>query len=185
VISLSDEEGSPGEQHGDLVEMARRIIRGMFGEPGEKIFNYLLENGYIAEERIANTLDIRSNEARKMLQKLSDEAVVVPNRLKDEETGDLLHTWKLNRAALKSFVLNRLRKTRERLEILLKYEEQGALYICKSCSRRFLVDEAYAYSFQCPYDNDVLVEANNPAIIEKLREAIRRLDKVISMVERM
>jgi transcription initiation factor TFIIE subunit alpha len=157
----------------------------MFGEPGEKVFSYLLENDYIAEERIANILDVRSNEARKILQKLSDEAIVIPSRLKEEETGDLLHTWRLNRAALKSFILNRLRKARERLEILLKYEEQGALYICKSCSRRFFVDEAYTYSFQCPYDNDVLVEANSPAIIEKLREAIHRLDEVISIVERM
>ena len=76
-------------QDNDLIDMSAMIIENMFGEPGRKIFEYLLKNGYIAEERIATTLDVRSNEARKILQKLSDEAVVIPDRVKDEETGEV------------------------------------------------------------------------------------------------
>lgn len=172
-------------QDNDLIDMSAMIIENMFGEPGRKIFEYLLKNGYIAEERIATTLDVRSNEARKILQKLSDEAVVIPDRVKDEETGEVLHSWRFNKPALKTFILNRLKKTREKLEVLARHEREGTLYICKTCNRRYLLDEAYAYGFQCPNDGDLLVEANNPAVVKLIEESIKKIDVLISMIERM
>lgn len=184
-MSISSEAVGSDKSFNELIGIAKEIVKNMFGEAGEKLLDYLVSKGYIAEERIATSIDVRSNEARKILQRLSDEALVVPDRLRDEETGEVLHIWRLNNTALKSFILNRLRKTREKLELLLKYESEGSIYICRTCNRRFYIDEAYAYGFQCPHDNDVLVEANNPTTIANLKESIRKINTLISMIERM
>jgi transcription initiation factor TFIIE subunit alpha len=82
-LSISSEAVDSDKSFNELIGMAKEIVKNMFGEAGEKILDYLVSNGYIAEERIATSIDVRSNEARKILQRLSDEALVVPDRLKD------------------------------------------------------------------------------------------------------
>lgn len=166
----------------DLTDIARIIIGNMYGEVGEKVFNYLVENGYIAEEKIVNTIDVRSNEARKVLQKLSDEAVVISDKIR--EGGEVLHIWRLNKPALKTFVLDRLKRTREKLLLVLKYEQEGYIYQCETCKRRFKIDEAYANGFICPHDNGVLVELNNPVLVEEIKAKLKRIDVLISKIER-
>ncbi|MEM0004589.1 MAG: transcription factor TFIIE [Desulfurococcaceae archaeon] len=173
-------EGSTLED--DLITIAKEIIRKTYGDVASKLFEYLLENEYIAEEKIVNNVEVRSNEARKILQKLSDEAIVTPDKVRDG--SEILHVWRLNKLALRTFIINRLKKTREKLESLLKYENEGVIYECKTCKRRFLVDEAYANGFQCPHDNDILVEVNNPTTSSNLRDLIKRIDNIISKIER-
>ena len=167
----------------DLVSIATEVIKKTYGEVAGKLLEYLLKNDYIAEERIVNDVEVRSNEARKILQKLSDEAIVTPDKIR--EGSEVLHIWRLNKHALRTFIVNRLKKTREKLEILLKYEAEGTIYECKTCKRRFLVDEAYANGFQCPYDRDILVEVNNPATSSSIRELIKKIDIVLSRIERL
>jgi Transcription initiation factor IIE, alpha subunit len=173
-------EGSTLED--DLITIAKEIIRKTYGDVASKLFEYLLENEYIAEEKIVNNVEVRSNEARKILQKLSDEAIVIPDKVRSG--SEILHVWRLNKPALRTFIVNRLKKTREKLEALLKYENEGILYECNTCKRRFIVDEAYANGFQCPYDNDLLVEVNNPTTSSNLRDLIKRIDNIISKIER-
>lgn len=174
------EESSAEE---DLVDIAKEVIRRTYGDIAGKLIEYLLENGYIAEEKIVNNVEIRSNEARKILQKLSDEAIVTPDKIR--EGNEILHVWRLNKPALRTFIMNRLKKTREKLEALLKYEAEGTIYECKTCKRRFLVDEAYANGFQCPYDKDILVEVNNPAASSNISELIKKIDNILLKIERL
>lgn len=167
----------------DILEIAKYIAGRLYGKQAEMLLDYLAKNEYIAEEKISDSIDMRSNEARKILQKLSDEAIVVPDKVRAGE--ELLHVWRLNRYALKTFVLNRLKKTREKLELLLKREFEIMVYECKSCKRRFLLDEAYTYNFQCPYDNDILVEARNPNSENTVRNLVEKLETLISIIERV
>lgn len=167
----------------DLVTIAKEVIKRTYGDIAGKLLEYLLENSYIAEEKIVNNVEIRSNEARKILQRLSDEAIVTPDKIR--EGSEILHIWRLNKPALKTFIVNRLKKTREKLEALLKYEVEGTIYECKTCKRRFLVDEAYASGFQCPYDKDILVEVNNPAASSNINELIKKINNILLKIERL
>lgn len=166
----------------DLLNIAKTIIGKLYGEHAGALLERLAENNYIAEEKIAGTLEFRSNEARKILQKLSDEAIVIPDKIRVE--NEVLHIWRLNKSALKTFILNRLKKTREKLEVLLKGESENVIYECNSCKRRFLLDDAYAHDFQCPHDGDVLIEVNNPTSLSIVKDIIRKLDILILKIER-
>ncbi|MEM1850853.1 MAG: transcription factor TFIIE [Desulfurococcaceae archaeon] len=166
----------------DLLSIAKVIIGRLYGEHARALLEHLAENDYVAEEKIAGTLEFRSNEARKILQKLSDEAIVIPDKVRVE--NEVLHIWRLNKPALKTFVLNRLKRAREKLEVLLKGESENVIYECRSCRRRFLLDDAYAYGFQCPHDGEVLVEVNNPTSLRTIKGIIKKLDILILRIER-
>ncbi|MEM4717479.1 MAG: transcription factor TFIIE [Desulfurococcaceae archaeon] len=167
----------------ELIIIAKEVISNLYGESAEKIFDYLLKNEHIAEERIINSIDVRSNEARKILQRLSDEAVVTPGKIRDGP--DILHIWRLNKPALKTFVLNRLRKTREKLEFVLRHEVEGRIYECNTCHRRFLIEEAYTHGFQCPFDRDLLIEINNPTTMNMIEDYLKKINYLISKIERL
>ena len=165
-----------------LLSIAKNILKNLYGEEACMLLDYLSKNNYLAEETISDDIGIRSNEARKILQKMSDEALVIPDKLKVE--NNVLHIWKLNKPAIKTFVLNRFKKTKEKLEILLRRELENIIYECQVCKKRFVIDEAYTYSFQCPYDGSILLEKNDKALIEKTKTIISKIDRTISMLER-
>jgi len=167
----------------DLTDIAKTIIEKLYGTQARTLFEYIVSNGYIAEEKIANTLELRSNEARRILQKLSDEAIIVPDKLRLE--NEVLHIWRLNKPAIKTFVLNRLKKAKEKLEVLLKAEMENVIYECSVCKRRFLLDEAYMYDFQCPHDKGILVEFDNPTSHDSIKSILKKLDALIAKIERM
>lgn len=155
----------------------------------------MLEKGFIAEETLSRdiskflkergyegNMEIKSNEGRKILQKMSEESLVVPAKQRIE--GAVLHTWKLNRDSLKYFVISRLRKAIEKLEARLRFEEENVIYVCPTCGRRYTFDDAYANEFTCRYDRTLLVEANKDEFIRAIKDAISVLQAFLKKVER-
>lgn len=171
------------EKSQDLVDIVISIVEKIYGEEAREIVNYLIKNDYIIEEKIPNSVNIRSNDARKILQKLSDEVLVIPDKIRED--NGTLHIWRLNKLALRTFVINRLKKTREKLIALLNHERDKSIYECTQCGRKYLVDEAYTHEFQCPLDGGILREVNDPTIEETLKSTIRKIDIFISMLERV
>lgn len=166
----------------DLLDISISLIERLYGRSAQIILDHLIKNEYLAEEKILDDTNIRSNEGRKVLQKMADEAIVAPDRVR-VDVG-VLHVWRLNRSALRTFVLSRLKKAREKLEILLNHQVRSTIYVCQSCKRRFTADEAYTNSFQCPHDGDILSEVTDPTLVDTIKSVISKLDYIISKVER-
>jgi len=155
----------------------------IYGEPGLVLFRHMLEKGYVAEELLTRDTGIKSNEGRKILQKMSEENIVVPGKLRTP--NGVLHIWRLNKPAFKSAILMRLRKAREKLEARLAFERSNILYECPRCGKKYTLDEAYVNDFTCPSDGETLIEANTSDDIKRLQEAIGRLEYVIKKLERI
>uniref|UniRef100_A0A7C2BMA2 Transcription factor E n=1 Tax=Thermosphaera aggregans TaxID=54254 RepID=A0A7C2BMA2_9CREN len=169
----------PRKADNELLRIARDIIGKTYGEIALQLFDYMLENnGYVAEETLTKDTGIKSNEGRKVLQKMSEEAIIVPGKLKKGDAT--LHTWVLNKVALKSFVLNRLKKAREKLEARLSYERDNIIYECPVCGRRYSFEEAYLNDFKCVNEGADLLESNNDEIISFLQSKIKELDEKIA-----
>jgi transcription initiation factor TFIIE subunit alpha len=169
----------PRKEDNALLRIAREIIGKTYGEIALQLFDYMLENnGYVAEETLTKDTGIKSNEGRRVLQKMSEEAIIVPGKLKTEDST--LHIWVLNRVALKSFVLNRLKKAREKLEARLNYERDNIIYECPVCGRRYSFEEAYLNDFKCVNEGADLLEANNDEVISLLESKIKELDEKIA-----
>lgn len=167
----------------DLLGVAIDIVSGIYGEEARILLNYIVRNGYVAEETLSNDIGIKSNEGRKILQKMSEEAIVVPDKLRTE--NGVLHIWRLNKPALKSFLLNRLKKARDNLDILLKYGLENFLYECPKCKRVFTPDTAYTSDYTCPHDGETLVELDINNSVSTIEKLVRRLNNIISKLERV
>ncbi|MEM4020547.1 MAG: transcription factor TFIIE [Desulfurococcaceae archaeon] len=165
----------------ELILISKMLVSKIYGETAERIFEYIASNEYIAEETISKEIGIKSNEGRKILQKLSEEAIVVPDKLRDGEI--ILHIWRLNKPALKTFVLNRLRRAKEKLEIRLKHELEDITYECGKCGRRYTFEEAYLNNFTCPYDNEILTETQREHVKKLLESAILGINLLIKKLD--
>ncbi|ADV65550.1 transcription factor TFIIE [Desulfurococcus mucosus] len=171
------------EEDGEVLEVLEDLVRGVYGEPGLKLLRFMLEHGYVAEELLTRDTGIKSNEGRRILQKMSEENIVVPGKLR---TGDgVLHIWRLNKPGLRSAVLMRLRKAREKLAARLSFEAGNIVYECPRCGKRYTLDEAYVNDFICPSDGEVLVESNKGEAVRVLQESISRIDALIRRLERV
>lgn len=159
------------------------IVGKVYGKEARVLLDYIIKNGYIAEETLLNTTGIKSNEGRRILQKMSEEALVIPDKLRIE--NGTLHIWKLNKPALRLFLLNRLKKTKENIEILLKYSQEGSLYECPKCKRMFTMDSAYASGLICPHDGEILQEFSMREYVEELKSLIQKINIAINKLERM
>jgi transcription initiation factor TFIIE subunit alpha len=174
--------GSSDLDENDLLKIAKTIIARIYGKSSNDLLSYLIENEYIAEETLSQDTGIKSNEGRKILQYLSDEAIVVPDKVRID--GSVLHVWRLNKSALLAFVAKKLKKTKEKLELRMKYEAENTVYECPQCKRTYTLEVAFVNDFHCQYDGSLLIEETNKDIrIKTLKEAIERVEYLVKRVE--
>lgn len=159
------------------------VIGKVYGDEARQLLEFIIENGFVAEETLSNDTGIKSNEGRRILQRMSDEALVIPDKLRTE--NGVLHVWKLNEPALKTFLMNRLKKTKENLELLLKYSQENSIYECPRCGRLFTLSNIYAMDFTCPHDGEVLVEVDGQKYSRVIEALLRRINAIINQLERV
>ncbi|MET1160230.1 MAG: transcription factor [Thermoprotei archaeon] len=161
------------------VNILLNIVEKMYGSTARKVLEHIVRSGGSApEETIGRDAGVRSNEARKILQKLSNEAILTcrGKRVSDK----VLHFWTINWDQVEGMLINRLKKTREKLETLLRFEEENIVYECPACGRRFSLDKAIELDYICPYDGEMLVESNKEEIVKILRKTIEEIDKELN-----
>ncbi len=174
----------------ELIEIAADIVEEMFtkldpkrrlGKKARKVFMHLAASKtVVAEETIGRDLGLKSNEARRILQVLSEEAFIT---YKKTRTGDrTLHGWIINYEQLESILIGRLRKTLDKLRARLEYESQGVLYVCPREGIRYTLDQAIENDFICPRCGALLEEYDNTAAVEFLREQINRIENALRRI---
>ncbi len=148
----------------------------MYGETARKVIEYIVENGGSApEETIGKDAGVKSNEARKILQKLGNEALLT---CRGKKVGDkVLHFWTINWEQVEGVLINRLKKTRDKLETLLKFLEENIIYECPVCGRQYTFDKAIDYDFRCPYDNTLLIETDREQLTKFLKKKIDEINR--------
>jgi len=162
-------------------EVLAEIVGKMYGETARKVIKHIVESGGSApEETIGKDSNVKSNEARKILQKLSNEALVTCRGRRVDDK--VLHFWILNWDQVESFLVNRLKKTREKLETLLKFIEGNIIYVCPICGREFTLDQALDNEFKCPQDDEPLIEVDKQDVIKFLKEKIKEIDDELAKI---
>lgn len=178
----SDPTSSAEIDMDDLIKLAKLIIAKIYGKNSNDLLTYLLANEYVVEETLLQDTNIRSNEGRRILQYLSDEAIVVPDKIRASE-GGVLHAWRLNKSALIAFVLKKLKKAREKLSVRMKFESENTIYRCPQCRKIYTLEDAFVNDFYCPNDGSILVEVNKEERLKVLSETINKLDYLIRKIE--
>ncbi len=179
------EEFKPDKQ---LIEALLIIVEKMYGELARRILELIMKSKTpVGEESMGKILGVKSNEARKIVQKLAEEGIIRYRRLKREakpgEKASGIHAWFINYERIEGILINRLRKTREKLKIRLEFlKEQGQLFICPVCGKRYTFDEALANDFTCSNDGSMLIEYDTSKEIEFLENIIKEIDKDLEKI---
>lgn len=158
------------------------LVTRMYGEEARKVLLHIVKSGgVVAEETLGKDVGMKSNEARKILQRLADEAIL---RYKTGRISDkTLHLWILNTDQIEGILIARLKKTREKLLIRLNYEKNNTFLKCPVCGRRYTLDEAFDSDFICPYDGKQLIEYDNSKEIEFLEKKINEITEELNKID--
>ncbi len=160
----------------------------MHGELARRILELIMNaKTPVGEESMGKILGVKSNEARKVVQKLAEEGIIRYRRLKrtvkpgEKATG--IHAWFINYERIEGILLNRLRRTREKLRSRLEFlREQGQLFVCPVCGKRYTFDEALVNDFRCINDGEILEEYDTSEEIRFLEEKIAEIDKDLERI---
>ncbi|MEM4369770.1 MAG: hypothetical protein QXX15_02640, partial [Desulfurococcaceae archaeon] len=50
------------DESSDIMDALKLVLSRVYGKEAQVLFDYILNNGYVAEETISNTTGVRSNE---------------------------------------------------------------------------------------------------------------------------
>jgi len=160
------------------------MVKAMFDSDVAEIFRYMYElDEEVVDEEIAKVLNMKLNDVRRALYRLSEQGLVSYRRIRDRTTGWYTYYWKVNKAQIPLIVKQRKKVTISKLKERLKFEEENEFYICLNCGSRYLFDEALENEFKCYRCGSSLVYYDNGAIVEALRKKIKALEEKLKKEE--
>lgn len=166
-------------------EKLLKLVEALTGDVGRKVFEVLLEHsGEMSDEEIAQAVNLRINDVRKVLYELAKYGMVSYKRISTRDSLWYSYKWYIDEDALMRTLLQRKKSVLKKLEERLAYEESGVFYVCPVDGSRYSFDEAFENYFKCPRCGSDLVEVNNDAVVEYLRRLIDKLRQEIEEDER-
>ncbi len=163
------------------VKVLIELVRKMYGDEAGKLLEIIITSpDPIGEESIGKLVGLKTNEARRIIQKLADESIIRFKRIKRGDKG--IHAWFLNEDQVEGILLTRLKKTRKKLAARLRFLREQTIMICPRCGRRYTFEEAMNNDFRCINDGELLEEYDPSDEIAFLEEKIREIDEDLAMI---
>ena len=98
-------------------------------------------------------------------------------RVRDLKRGWFVYRWKAQRDQVDGFIENQKRKTLERLETRLEYEQKNEFYNCATVScRKYPFDDAIEVSFKCQVCSKPLNLVDNATLKDALEWKIDQIN---------
>jgi len=148
------------------------------GEVAGRVMERLLRVGEATDEQLSQALGVDVNSMRRLLNELYESRLVRYRRVRDVEQGWYLYYWRVTDEDPARILEERRRRTVEVLKRRLEYEENNTFFRCPECGRKYTFDEIADYMFRCPECGAILDAVDNSTAVEKLREAIRKLEEL-------
>ncbi|WP_069807379.1 transcription factor TFIIE [Vulcanisaeta thermophila] len=163
-----------------FLEYARRRLAFEYddeevGELAVRIIRTLLERGEaIPDENLALILGVSAVELRRVLHTMHKVGLIRLTR----ETLDQYryeYKWSIDREFIRKFLIQHLEKVSSKLTQRIEILSSTTIYVCPTCYRGYMLDEAYEYDFKCPRDDTELVQVNASLEITLLANIIKNL----------
>ncbi len=153
-----------------------KIIEALTGENGRRIVEILLNSqGGRSDEELAQELNLRVNDVRKLLYELSKQGFVAYIRMTKGESRWYSYYWYTDIDMLKHSINRRMNEVIRVLNERLAYEESQTFYICPNDSSRYTFDEAFENNFRCIQCGFELIEVDNSRTVQYLKKLIEVL----------
>lgn len=156
-----------------------KFIEKLVGPEGLRVFKELLKYDSVSEEQIADDLNMKVNDVRKVLYKLEEYGFVKNYKERAEENGQMFYYWYVDREMFNRMLLRLKEQVLEKLRARLKKEEEEMYFYCPRDLLRFSYSEALLHDFTCPRCGTPLeAEEDNLGKIV-LKKYIKRLEEEI------
>ncbi len=158
------------------LELARRIVEAA-------------KDGVIEEGEIQESLKLSVTNLRVMLYQMQDSNLVVQLGAKEDDNGNYLSFWRINKDVARSFLIRKLKKTKS--ELIKRKEEDlsGEYYVCAAdpSHARLSFDEIIrgmeSGSPTCPVCGAMLEPVNREEVISSIDSMIRLIDEAMNVLE--
>ncbi len=155
-------------------------------ENTRKVLKAILESGQrgISDEELSIKFGLSQSEIRRILRLLYNNGLAKYRRGKHPELGATRYYWFIDLGSINIVLLNRKKAVLAKLKKRLEYEKSTTFYYCPyHPERRYTLDEAFDYNFECPKCGAPLEEFDNRDRILVLEQTIRRLEEEIRQDE--
>ncbi len=161
-----------------------RAVEVIAGENGRKIMEKLLlaQQGK-SDEELAQELDMRINDVRRILYELAKYGFVSYARTTKGDSRWYNFYWYTDRSMGNKAIIQRIKEIVRILQERLEYEKSEAFYLCPYDNARYTFEEAFENNFRCLSCGGELIEVDNNKVISHLLELIRKLQLIVNEYE--
>ncbi len=166
----------------DKEELIMELIDRVAGEVGQIIYT-LHPKREFTDEEIAEELGIEINDVRRALFYLYELGLADYRRKRDDDTGWMEYYWKIHYEREDEVLRRELLKTKKKLQEKLKLEESSVYYLCPNGCIKVNYEEAMDLGFMCPRCGEELQYFDTSLVLEKLKEEIEKIDKILDSLK--
>ena len=171
----------------DLVVLALAVIARDLSLAKKMV--HFAKDGTLEEGEMQEKLKLPPTELRQLLYRMQDSNLVVQLGTKEDESGNRLTYWRINKDLARSFLIRKLRETREALLSRKEEESSGEYYVCAADPThvRLSFDEVISRMSEsgmvCPVCGAMLEPVDKERIIEEIDRMLGVLEKAIASLE--
>ncbi|MET1124332.1 MAG: transcription factor E [Archaeoglobaceae archaeon] len=159
--------------------LIHELVERVAGEVGAILYSLQIE-GEFTDDQLALELQIDVNEIRRALFAMYEIGLAEYRRRRDDETGWMEYYWRINYDKAKDILKKELEKTKKKLQEKLENESSTIYYVCPNFCVKVSYDSAMELNFTCPKCGSMLQYLDCTESIEKTREEISRIEKILS-----
>ena len=172
----------------DLIVLALAVVARDLSL-AKKMFHFA-RDGVLEEGEMQEKLKLPSAELRQLLYRMQDSNLVVQLGTKEDESGNRLTYWRINKDIAESFLIRRIRDILNTLRKRREEESSGEYYVCAADPThvRLSFDEVIAKmgesgSLTCPICGAMLEPVNKEKVLEELDRMIEILERALGVLE--
>lgn len=153
------------------------LIAEIAGKETVPLVMLIRNKEHVSEFKIAEKMDLSVNQIRNMLYRLVNYNMVSFIRKKDKKKGWYIYYWTFKEDRALEIFDRILQLKIDKLNELLKEEEQEQYYTCKEKCTRFNLTDAMEHDFKCPECGQLMELEETITRINKIKKRLDELSK--------
>lgn len=172
---------------GDLIILALAVVAGDLSL-ARKMVNFS-KNGVLEEGEMQKMLKLPPTELRQLLYRMQDSNLVVQLGTKEDESGNRLTYWRINKDLARSFLVRKFREVKDLLIRRKEEELSGEYYVCAADPThiRLSFDDVISRmdqgSLTCPVCGAMLEPVDRERILREIEEVLSLLNRALEVLE--
>ncbi len=171
----------------DLVVLALAVVARDLSLAKKMV--HFASDSVLEEGEMQEKLKLPPTELRQLLYRMQDSNLVIQLGTKEDDAGNRLTYWRINKDLAKSFLIRRFEETVELLRRRKEEEFSGEYYICAADPThvRLSFDEVISKMDEsglvCPVCGAMLEPVDKERIIEEIDGMVKTLEKALEILE--